>query len=177
LSRKQHYDLANTELRLRGRRLDLLLVVAIVFGALGIFAIFVGGAQPQPSSVLVRNAFSDTQRIKELSPSLDGNSVLTLDNVATLCGPVPPSSDTMITLVLNLVPLKFADRHDKDLSVEGLTLGLSEGGSQFTFDMAHNRQIISVAGRSFIVTLLGINKLKVPDVTKPIEYVFGISEK
>jgi hypothetical protein len=87
LTANQQYNLAKSELNLRARRFSLYTVIAVVaigvFGAIAIFAILLTGAA-LPTSMLVRNAFSQTQRIKVMPPSLGGNEVLTLDNVATL---------------------------------------------------------------------------------------------
>jgi hypothetical protein len=83
----------------------------------------------------------------------------------------------MVTLILNLVPLQLPDQHNDKISIEGMTFSASPLGSRYVFDMVHNRREISVSGRTFIVTLLEINKLSVPNVAAPLEYVFGISEK
>jgi hypothetical protein len=179
LTANQQYNLAKSELNLRARRFSLYTVIAVVaigvFGAIAIFAILLTGAA-LPTSMLVRNAFSQTQRIKVMPPSLGGNEVLTLDNVATL-RLFMPHSTSMITLILDIVPVKLPDQHTDKLSIEGMTFSTSPQGSQYVFDMVQNRREISVAGRTFIVTLLEINKLSVPNVAAPIEYVFGISEK
>jgi hypothetical protein len=48
----------------------------------------------------------------------------------------------------------------------------------YVFDLSMNQKHeVVVSGRTFMVTLLKINKLNVPNVPNPIEYVFGISEQ
>jgi hypothetical protein len=133
--------------------------------------------QPQKSAVsVIRNAFSSTQSIKILPPSLGGNDTLTLANVATLLlGPYYTAFG--VTLFLDTPALRLPDKQTAGISIEGARLSPYMGKS-YTFDMVQNqRQEVVVAGRTFIVTLMEVKKLEVPKVATPFEYVFGISEK
>jgi hypothetical protein len=128
-----------------------------------------------PSSS-VRNAFSDTQKIKVLPPSLGGNETLRLDNIATMT--LVENSLTAITLALDSTPisLQLPLPPDAPIAIQAPTLTVL--GKRFIFDVANNkRQQVEVQGRSFSVTLLEVKQLDVPGATNPIEYVFGISEK
>jgi hypothetical protein len=160
--------------------------VGVKFSSAQIFQLFPIGpaAKPQaaqsidaPSKTLTtRVAFSETQRIKMLPPSLGGNMTLRLDNVATLrLGGVSRNS---ITLILDVVPVDLAVTHSPGVSVEGAQIFYHTGATQYVFDTHQNqRKEIMVVGRTFIVTLLQISKLAVAEVANPVEYVFGISEK
>jgi hypothetical protein len=133
--------------------------------------------QPQKSAVsIIRNAFSSTQSIKLLPP---GPDTLYLDNVATLItGGV--STGVSITLLLDTPALRFPDKHAPGISLEGARFS-PHVGPAYSFDLINNqRREISVAGRTFLVTLLEVKKLEIyrgqPEKLQ-YEYVFGISEK
>ena len=97
---------------------------------------------------------------------------MNLDNVATLRLYVPDAID-LATLILDTIPMRFPDQGSfKDVEI------YTHLGPQYVFDNGDNkRHEIMVAGRTFVVTLLAIRKLYVPNVGNPIEYTFGISDK
>jgi len=129
------------------------------------------------STLTVRNAFSQTQSIKNLPPSLGGNSILKLDNVATLKLHNPYSMSS-VTLLLDVVPIDISIQHGPGMSIEGAKRSSLSGTVQYVFDVEqHKRREIAVAGRTFIVTLLEVKKLSMANVSNAIEWVFGISEK
>jgi hypothetical protein len=124
----------------------------------------------------IRTAFSSTQTISVLPPSLGGNSLLRLDNIATLRLSAPYSA-SLVTLSLDAAPIIFPDVKNPAIQVEDLKISL---GSlrQYTFNVTDKkRQEIVVAGRAFIVTLLEVRKIPKPEMPNALEYVFGISEK
>jgi hypothetical protein len=121
--------------------------------------------------------FSQSQSIKVLPPSLGGNDLLNLDNVAKLKLHVPFSMDSVTTL-LDVVVTNLPDQHTDNFSVEGTQYYNQTSGTQYIFDTTDNkRHEIAVGGRLFTVTLYSINKLNIPNVPVAIEYQFGISEK
>jgi hypothetical protein len=125
----------------------------------------------------VRAFFSQTQSIKVLPPSLGGVDYLNLDNIARLKLYVPYSRE-YVTLLLDIIPTDMPSRSGSGIAVEGAQIYDQSLGVTYVFDKgAQKRHEITVAGRKFVVTLLQINQLDVPNVANPLEYVFGISEK
>jgi hypothetical protein len=139
-----------------------------------------GYPQPPPLSVTqtVRRAFSQTQSIKVLPPMLGGNIALKLDNVATMRLHAPYSLN-LVTLILDAVPVDVSVSHNKPgLSIDGAQGCVHRGTEVYTFDIDQNkRREVTVAGRTFILTLLEVRRLSMAGVANPLEYVFGISEK
>jgi hypothetical protein len=134
-------------------------------------------AMRSPRTQTVRSAFSQTQSIKVLPPFMGGNMTLTLDNVATLRLHLPYSMQ-MLTLLLDVVPMDMRVVHNENIQVQGAQGYFHSGAATYTFDaQQRKRQEITVADRTFIVTLLKIGRLDISGVANPIEYVFGISEK
>jgi hypothetical protein len=133
--------------------------------------------EPTPSAKTIRHAFSETQSIKVAPPFLGGNMTLRLDNVATLGLHVPYSMQSA-PLILDVVPMDLAVEHSPNVSVDGAQGYFHSGSANYVFDVQKNkRHDITVAGRTFIVTLQQVKKMDLPGVANPIEYVFGISEK
>jgi hypothetical protein len=125
----------------------------------------------------IRNYFSQTQSIRVLPPSLGGIDYLNLDNVARLKLYVPYSANS-VTLLLDIVPTSPIVRTSPNVVVEGAQIYNQSLGVQYVFDTGDNkRHEIAVGGRTFVVTLLQINRLGIPNVGNPLEYVFGISER
>jgi hypothetical protein len=125
----------------------------------------------------VRKAFSETQSIKTLPPFLGGNDTLRLDNVATLHLYVP-YSDNSITLVLDASPVRLPDQNNDGVAIQGAHTFTHDTKDEIAFDVGVNkRREITVGDRTFVVTLLEVRHLATPDVAKPLEFVFGISEK
>ena len=145
-----------------------------------VWLVLLGGAavryQSPQHTVVTRTAFDETQSIKVLPPSLGGNHVLKLGNLATLRLHAPYSLG-MTTLVLDAAPITLPDHRDETMAIEGLAI--TKGSrTAYTFDTTKNkRHEINVAGRTYIVTLMESKRLDVPGVGNPIEYVFGITEK
>jgi hypothetical protein len=112
-----------------------------------------------------------------LPPSLGGVDYLNLDNIARLRLYVPYSKE-YVTLLLDIIPTDLPSRSGSGISVEGAQIYNQSLGVPYVFDKGtQKRHEITVAGRTFVVTLLQIKQLDVPNVAKPLEYVFGISEK
>jgi hypothetical protein len=125
----------------------------------------------------IRHAFSERQSIKVLPPFLGGNMTLRLDNVATLRLHAPYSMQ-LATMILDVVPMDLAVQHSPNVSVDGAQGYFHSDSVTYVFDVNQNkRKEIVAAGRTFIVTLLEVKKIDRADVSNPIEYVFGISEK
>jgi len=135
-----------------------------------------GGIESSSGATVVRTAFDETQRINVLPPTLGGNDVLKLGNLAILRLGMPYSLE-MVTLHLDATPMRLPDGKNEKITVEGLTI--TKGGTtKYTFDTAKNkRHEIVVAGRTYIVTLLESKKLDIPKVSNAKEWVFGITEK
>lgn len=159
-------------------------VLAIIFFVLsmisGYWGIDINDKKNKESSapnISVRNFFSDTQSIKILPSSLGGNDSLNLDNVATLQVHVPYTENS-ITLLLDVVTTELPSISTESMTVEGVTTYNHRLGATYFFDTAeHKRHNISVGNRTFVVTLLGVKMLDVPNVPVAREYEFGISEK
>jgi hypothetical protein len=133
-------------------------------------------AMRSPRTQTVRSAFSQTQSIKVLPPSLGGNMTLHLDNVATLRLAAPYSME-MATLALDVVPIDMQVRHGPEVQVEGPQIYYGSH-QQYMFDVHQNkRKEIEVGGRTFTVTLIQVKRVPIANVGSPIEYVFGISER
>lgn len=133
--------------------------------------------QSAPRATTVRTAFSQTQSIKVLPPSLGGNMTLRLDNAATLRLAAPYSMQ-MLTLVLDAAPVDLGVQTSPGVEVQGAQIYSHAGLSRYTFDVGpQKRQEITVTGRTFVVTLLEVKRPNVTGVANPIEYVFGISER
>ena len=131
---------------------------------------------PASNVMATRTAFDSIQSIKTLPTSLGGNDVLRLGTLATLRRGAPYSLG-MITLELDTVAMRYPSRADGKIAVEDLTVTKGSRAT-YVFDAAENkRHEISVAGRTYIVTLLESKRLDTPGVNKPIEWVFGITEK
>lgn len=125
----------------------------------------------------VRQAFSSTQSLKTLPTFLGGNETLRLDNAAVLHLSAP-YSDTSVTLILDDTPIRFPDQDKDGLSVRDAYFSTHDKKNEILFDVGENkRHEIVVGDRTFIVALLEIRQLATPNVAKPREYVFGISEK
>ena len=124
------------------------------------------------NNIIKTHSFSTTQRINTLPRSLGGKRVLNLDNVATLRLFMPNTIDK-VTLILDTTPMTFSDQ------ASNIYMEISTDlGPQYHFDNRDNkRHDIMVDGRTFTVTLFEIAKLKVQNITNPIEYVFGVSDK
>jgi hypothetical protein len=121
-----------------------------------------------------RNAFSEKQSINTLPNSLGGKNTINLDNVAIL-SLGDPLSIKMATLYMGPV-VTYPNTTIPGKSVEDRKVIPFD--KMYIFDLAKNqRHEVVVSGRTFIVTLLEIKKLNVPNVPNPIEYVFGISEQ
>ncbi len=134
-------------------------------------------ASPTPTTQTIRHAFSEAQSIKVLPPFLGGNSTLRLANVGTLRLHTPYSMK-LVTLILDVVPFDLAVKSDPRIEVQGAQGYFHSASAQYVFDVDKNkRQEITVAGRTFIITLLEIKRLSMAAVANPIEYVFGVSEK
>ena len=132
--------------------------------------------QHQSLTRVTRTAYDAIQSIKTLPTSLGGNDVLRLGTLATLRRRAPYSLE-MVTLVLDAVPMHLPGRADDKITVEDLSVTTGHLVT-YVFDTAENkRHEISVAGRTYIVTLLESKKLDTPNHSNPIEWVFGITEK
>lgn len=153
-------------------------IIGIVTGLIGVYL------SPQGDNIFnfiqnisVRNFFSDTQSIKVLPPSLGGNDQLNLDNVATLQLHVP-YSESSITLLLDVVTTSFQPATSEGVTVEGARTYNHNSGTTYLFDTENNkRHRITIGERNFVVTLLRVKLLDVPDVPVAREYEFGISEE
>ena len=125
----------------------------------------------------IRNLFSQTQSIKVLPPSLGGNLTLNLDNLGTLRLHVPYSL-AQVTLLLDVVPTTVPIQHDAGVQAEGAEIYNQKTGTAYTFDTnSSKRHEIAIGGRVFVVSLLRVIKLEIPDVPGAVEYQFGISER
>jgi hypothetical protein len=125
---------------------------------------------------VTRTAFDEAQSISTLPSSLGGKHFLRLGNMATLRLGAPYSLE-VVTLRLDATPMRLPDRKDESIAVEDFTI--TKGSAiEYTFDTTKNkRHEITVVGRTYIVTLLESRKLDTPNFAKPIEWVFGITEK
>jgi hypothetical protein len=136
-----------------------------------------GHSSPRSTTQTVRQAFSETQSIKALPPFLGGNMNLRLDNVAILRLHVPYSMKS-VTLVLDVVPMDMSINVSPGISLDGAQGYFHGPSSEYLFDVDQNkRREITVASRTFVVTLLEVRRLSMAGVANPIEYIFGISEK
>ena len=136
-----------------------------------------GGITAGEVNITTTTKFSQTQSIKVLPPSFGGNDSLNLDNIAKLKLHIPFSIN-LITMLLDVVVTNLPDQHTDNFSVEGTQYYNQTSGTQYIFNTTNNkRHEIAVGGRIFIVTLLSINKLSIPNVPIATEYQFGISEK
>lgn len=160
----------------------LILVAAIVIAAMVILLLYdVSRAAPAqaagpPPVRASRIAFDDVQSVKNLPAFLGGNDLLRLGNLATLKLGVPYSLE-MVTMVLDATPIRLPGSSDEAVEIDGVTLTLGSK-AQFVFDVKQNqRHEITVAGRTYLVTLLETKKLDIANVGAPYEFVFGITEK
>ncbi len=126
---------------------------------------------------VTRVPFSQKQSIKTLPPGLGGIDYLNLDNVAILKHYFP-SSSAKVTLLLDVVPTTLPDEHNKNSILEGAQYYNQSSETKYVFDKEkNNRHEIFVGGRNFIVSLLKIHELNIPNVPGALEYEFGISER
>jgi hypothetical protein len=154
-------------------------LIGLILGFVGVgFTLYGFIISPQETIVQsVRNLFSEQQSIKVLPPSLGGNDVLNLNNLATLKLHVP-YSEQGVTLLLDVVPEEHPPVKNENFSVEGIRIYNHASGEKFFFDKEENkRKEITIGDRTFVVTLLKIKKLDFKNVAEPFEFVFGISEK
>jgi hypothetical protein len=155
---------------------DFWLVVFLLFASFSIstYVLTTGEAS---SVKITRSAFSDTQFIRVLPSDMGGNMVLNLDNVGTLRLHAPYSSEK-ITMLLDVVPISAPNQHLPGVEFRDIETYNQSTGTQYTFDTDKDRRHeVKVANRTFLVTLMRIKKLDVPNVPVAIEYQFGISEK
>lgn len=135
------------------------------------------------SAQSTRQAFSSRQKIIAAPLSLDKRGTLHLGDLADLV--MAGYSMSSITLVLDANPISFGDQK---LANGGTLFGANtvtvhKPEDIFLFDnMANNRKEISVGGRIFIVTLIGMKPFYLPEQdpagpTHFMEYEFGVSEK
>jgi hypothetical protein len=76
-----------------------------------------------------------------------------------------------VTLMLDTVPMDISVQHIPGVEVQDAKTYSHAATTPYSFDVDQNkRQEITVADRTFIVTLLGVK-------ANPIEYVFGVSDK
>jgi hypothetical protein len=130
----------------------------------------------------VRQAFSAADSIKSWPCFLGGKSNLNIDNIAMLQADwTAPHNTREITLLLNSISLTEPSRK----SVQGKfevacweVVMRDKDTRSFKFDIASNRRHeIRIDDRTYVVALLEVEKLEIKDVSDPLEYKFGISEK
>jgi len=154
-------------------------VIGIALGLVGGVATLVGFIISPEQTIIttIRKFFSETQSIKVLPPSLGGIDHLNLDNAARLKLHAPYSLES-VTLILDVVPTSVTPKSTPGITVEGAQVYDHTSGTQYVFNKTQNkRHEITVSGRTFVVTLLHVKALDVPDVSRAIEFVFGITEK
>jgi len=109
-----------------------------------------------------------------------GKKVLELDNVATLTIPpfVFPTRDRAV-LVLDFIatPVPLTPSRPNFEFDPNLFRMVQSQGPIYVFDAQHIRQEISVGGRIFVVTLKGVNNIRLPEFENAFEFVFMVSEK
>jgi hypothetical protein len=154
-------------------------VVLLLFTGMGVVLYWhthMSAAEAPGPATLTRQAFSSTQRINTLYVGKD--DALNLDNVATLRLFVP-SNDSMVSLLLNSSPVVSTEEVKKGpYTSKGTAFIDMTNTTAYTFDTGlHKEHDVPVGNRTFVVTLLQINKLDSRVTAVPLEYVFGISEK
>ncbi|MBU4142797.1 hypothetical protein KJ590_02230 [Patescibacteria group bacterium] len=123
-----------------------------------------------------RAFFSDTQSIKNLPPSLGGNDILNLDNLATLKLHVPYNENSL-TLLLNVIPTEMPTVKNESFTAEGIKIYNQNSGQSYFFNTIQNKSHkIQIENRFFVVSLKEIKKLDIKNVSNPLEFIFGISE-
>jgi hypothetical protein len=122
-------------------------------------------------------AHADFQSINTAPPSLGGNTVLNLGDIATLHLDAPFNL-TSITMRLNVVPVYLPKIVTKQFQAEGEVFYHGHG-EPVVFDVnEQQRKLISVYGYSFVVTLKSVKSLTVAGVGyAPIEYDFAIMQQ
>lgn len=149
--------------------------VALIAG-LGLIWMDVRQSRKPRRPTLIRNAFSDTQSVKILPPSLGGNMSLRLDTVGTLTVSGSYSLDS-ITMILNAVPMEPSVRTSEGVTVEGARFFHHAGTTTYIFDTKKSKSHeIEIGGRTFLVSLLEVSRPNVANVGNPLEYKFGICE-
>lgn len=124
----------------------------------------------------VINQFSDGQKIIVAPPSLGGIDRLNLDNIATLKLDVPYGSDS-ITLRLDVVTKELSVKTSPEILIEQAELFYHGNSGSYFFDIKSSfKHTIEIEGKKFVVKLLSIKNINIPDVPNAKEYSFSIRE-
>lgn len=124
-----------------------------------------------------RPRFSEIKYIKTLPPSLGGIDRFVVDNLATLKLHVPYDEQN-ITLLLNVVPLEYPTQQNKNIKIEGAQTTTYNDDQILKFNKTNHRvNKITIENRTFVISLNKITILQIPNISKVLQYEFGISEE
>jgi hypothetical protein len=146
--------------------LGILILIAAIWVGASLLLSFLDNLlwPPQPTQI-----FTSTQTVGFMPP----NNTINLDNLATLVVTLPNSDQINSELSASFLTYAVVlDLASPSVSGSQETYSLDQ---EYEFDLDGKKtHIISVEGKSFIVTLLGISQAS---SSAPIEYDFGILQQ